>query len=71
MLGEFLLLIAVSLFSFAFYKWATLYNDYFEKRNVKHLKPRFFVGNTGDQFLNKYTAPGFMQKLYQTFPNES
>lgn len=71
MLGEVLLFAAVSLIAFAFYKWATLNNDYFLKRNLKYLKPKFLVGNTGGLFLNKYTAPEFAQKLYKAFPDES
>lgn len=70
MLGEALLFAALSLIAFAFYKWATLNNDYFEKRNLKYMKPKFLVGNTGGLFLNKYTATGFAQKLYQAFPDE-
>lgn len=70
MLGEVLLFVALSLIAFAFYKWATLNNDYFEKRNVKCTKPSFLFGNSGSLFLNKYTATEFAQKLYQAFPEE-
>lgn len=70
MLGELLFVAATSLFALAFYIWATLNNDYFLKRNLKFLKPKFLVGNTGGLFLNKYTATGFAQKLYQAFPDE-
>lgn len=65
MLAEFLAIIAISLLSFAFYKWATLNNDYFKKRNIEYMKPRFLFGNTGGQFIKKYTVAEFMQKLYQ------
>lgn len=71
MLGELLLFAAISLISYAFYKWATLNNDFFEKRNVKYSKPKFLVGNTAGLFLNKYTATSFAQKTYKEFPDES
>lgn len=71
MLGELLLFAAISLLAFAFYKWATLNNDYFEKRNMKYMKPTFLVGNTAAIFTNKYTATEFVQILYQAFPDEA
>lgn len=70
MLGEVLLFAALSLIALAIYKWATLNNDYFDKRNLKYMKPRFLIGNTGGLFVNKYTAAEFAQKLYQAFPDE-
>ncbi|XP_031624496.1 probable cytochrome P450 9f2 [Contarinia nasturtii] len=71
MLGEILLIATVGLISYAFYKWATINNDFFERRNIKCMKPRFIVGNTGGLFTNKYTVTEFAQKLYNAFPNES
>lgn len=71
MLGELLLLIAFSSLLYAFYKWATLYNGFFEKRHIKHMTPNFFTGNAGDFFFNKITAIDYAQKLYQSFPGES
>lgn len=71
MIGEILLFAAISLISYAFYMWATINNDFFERRNIKFLKPKFLVGNTGGLFFNKYTATAFVQKLYQAFPDES
>lgn len=70
MLGEVVLFAALSLIAYAFYKWATLNNDYFEKRNLKHMKPNFLIGNTAGLFFNKYTAVTFAQRLYQAFPDE-
>lgn len=63
--------VAICLISYAFYKWATINNDYFKKRNIKFKKPHFFVGNTGGKFSNKYNAADFSQILYQSFPDES
>lgn len=67
MIGILLLFVAIFLLSYAFYKWATLNNDFFERRNIKYMKPRFLIP---DAFTTKYTAAEFAQKLYNTFPNE-
>lgn len=71
MWGEAIICAAISLFVYAFYKWATVNNDYFKKRNIKHLKPNFLVGSTGGLFLSRYTAPEFSKKLYNSFPDEA
>lgn len=70
MLGEFLLIAALLLILYAFYKWATINNDYFERRNIKYMKPTFLIGNMIDVYLNKYTGAEYSYKLYKTFPNE-
>lgn len=70
MLDELLVVAAIALIAFAFYLWATLNKDYFVKRNLKYMKPKFLVGNTGGLFLNKYDAKSFSQKIYQAFPDE-
>lgn len=71
MIGAILLLIGIVLIALAFYKWATLNNDFFERRNIKYVKPTFFIGSTAGVFFKKYTAVEFAQKVYQSFPNES
>lgn len=70
MFGELYLLVAILLILYAFYKWATAKADYFEQRNMKCLKPIFLIGNNWGEYLNKYTAAEFSDKLYQTFPDE-
>lgn len=70
MLAELLIIAVFFLFSFAFYRWATLKNEYFKERGIKHLKPTFFVGNFVGQLYDKYTASEFNQLLYQSFPEE-
>lgn len=70
MLGALLLLAAILLILYAFYKWATINNDYFARRNIKYQKPTFLVGNNGGTLLNKYTAAEFVQLIYQSFPKE-
>lgn len=70
MIGVLLLLTAVSLIVYAFYKWATLSNDYFEQRNIKYLKPYFLMGNTGGALMNRYTPGEFSKMLFNAFPAE-
>lgn len=71
MLGELLLSAAITLLAYAFYKWATINNDYFQRRNVKFMPPKFLVGNTGGLFSNRYTATEYAQMVYNAFPSES
>lgn len=58
--------------SYAFYKWATMNNDYFKERNLKYLKPKFLVGNTLGLFLNRYEPFNYINKIYfrKEFKNE-
>lgn len=70
MIGVLLLFAAIILLSYAFYKWATFNNDFFERQNIKYLKPRFLIGSIGDTFSGKYTAVEFAQKMYNAFPDE-
>lgn len=71
MIDVILIFAAISLISYAFYKWATINNDFFERRNIKYMKPSFLVGNTGALFFGQDTATAFAQKIYNAFPNES
>lgn len=71
MLAELLAIVAISLLSLAFYKWATLNNDFFKKRNMKYIRPTFLFGSTGGLVFNQYTPPQFLQGIYEVFPNES
>lgn len=71
MIGEILLCAAIALFTWAFYKWATINNDYFERRGVKYRKPTFLFGSTAEMFFQKSNAIEFNTKLYNAFPNES
>lgn len=70
MLTELIVCVVIALFAYTFYKWATINNNFFKLRNVKYLKPKFFVGSTGGLFLSRYTAPEFQKKLYNAFPDE-
>lgn len=70
MIGELVSCAAILLLSYAFYKWATLHNDYFERRNVKYMKPSFLIGSTGRAFSNKYDAMEYSDYLYKAFPDQ-
>lgn len=61
------LLLFVILISYLFYKWAISKNDYFERRNIKYMKPNFLFGNNE----GKITATEFAIKVYQAFPDEA
>ena len=62
--------IAAILAAIKFYKWATQYHDYFEKSGMKHVKPKFLLGTTGDLMSNKCRPDVFFKQIYNTFPNE-
>lgn len=70
MLAALLIIIAIFLIALAFYQWATLNNDYFEKRNMKYMKPKFLLGYAGEFFFGRRTLAAFAQELYQAFPDE-
>lgn len=55
---------------YAFYKWATLNNNYFDIRNIKHLEPKFLIGNATGLFFKRYAPRDFMEMLYYRFPKE-
>lgn len=55
---------------YTFYKWATINNEYFTKRNLKHIKPRFLFGNTIGLFTNRYTPADYTNSIYVRFPKE-
>ncbi|XP_055301643.1 probable cytochrome P450 9f2 [Sitodiplosis mosellana] len=55
---------------YAFYKWATANQNYFMRRNMKHLKPTFLIGNTL-KFNAKRTNPvKWLNSVYYKYPNE-
>lgn len=70
MIGVLLLFVAIFLLSYKFYKWGTLNNDFFERRNIKYLKPKFLIGSSGPTLLGKLTGVELAQKLYNAFPDE-
>lgn len=70
MLAELLLVGAITLLGYAFYKWATLNRDYFKQRGLKSMKPNLLFGNTGDLFFSKISAVDFVTKIYSQCPGE-
>lgn len=55
---------------YAFHKWATVNEDYFAKRKMKYLDPKFLVGNTLGLFTLRYIPSEFLDSIYYRFPNE-
>lgn len=70
MLSELLLVTGVTLILYAFYKWVTQNNDYFEKRGIKSPKPVFLLGNTSAMLTSSMNAAEFATQLYNAFPHE-
>lgn len=70
MIADFILWSGIGLVLYAFYKWATINNDYFEKRGVNYVKPTFLVGSGGGFiFLRKYTLNEFVDQMYSSKPD--
>lgn len=65
-----LLLIAVSLLGYAFYKWATLNNDYFLRKGVSFRKPTFLFGNSANILLKKLALVDYVNWHYNQFPDK-
>lgn len=65
-----LILVAISLFGYAFYKWATKNNDYFKERNLAFVKPQFLFGCMGKFLMKQQTAHEFSDSLYSAHPTK-
>lgn len=70
MVDDLLYFVGISLIIYSFYKWATQNNDYFKRRGLPHMKPKFLIGNTGGLFMRQYAAYDFVRELYNKFPKE-
>lgn len=70
MIAELLYISGLGLIAYAFYKWATQNDQYFVKRGIPHMKPRFLLGNTGTLFLKLHSAPEYITEIYRGFPSE-
>lgn len=68
--GTVLLATAIALIAYSFFKWATLNNDFFEKRGVRFLKPTFLLGSTWKFYTQQIDMFQFVNYLYRSFPNE-
>ncbi|XP_059052884.1 cytochrome P450 9e2-like [Achroia grisella] len=60
-----LLLILTAIFAIYFYYTSTF--DYFEKRNIKFMKPTIFVGNMGRRLNSKQSFHAFQLEIYNYF----
>lgn len=70
MCSVFLLPFTLILAAYAFYKWTTCNNNYFQKRHIKFKEPTFLIGNSAPLFSNKFSASEYAQVLYNAFPDE-
>lgn len=70
MLDILLILVTISLFGYAFYKWGTINNNYFKDRNFPFIKPSFLLGNMGRFILKRQTAREFSDYLYNAQPTK-
>ncbi|KAH8382165.1 hypothetical protein KR009_002107 [Drosophila setifemur] len=62
MLWEFLALLAIAFG--LFYRWATVNNDYFAKKNIPFAKPTLYFGNMAGMFLKKKAMFDIVCDLY-------
>lgn len=61
----------ICLLCYAVYKWATAKFDYFEKRGVSYLKPKYFFGNNvGFMMVQKCTMNEFIEMIYNANPEK-
>jgi hypothetical protein len=67
---ELLLWAAIGLFVYAFYKWATLNNNYFLKKGVKYVEPYFLLGTSTTMVTRHLSMPEYVKMLYNQFPKE-
>lgn len=65
-----LVITAIGLIIYSFYKWATQNNDFFKRKGITHFKPTFIVGNTADLFFQKVELFEFVRILYSAHPSE-
>lgn len=65
-----LLFTAVGLIIYSFYKYVTRNNDYFKKRGIPFIKPKFLIGSSAEFFFKKITLSELMRRLYNSYPSE-
>lgn len=70
MIDAFLLSTAIALLAYVFRRWATSNNDFFEKRNIQYVKPKFLFGSMLE-ILFKLTAVELGELGYVQFPGEA
>lgn len=65
-----LVLVAIVAISYLLYKWLNKSHDYFEKKGVSFVKPKFLIGNQADMLLRRASLPEIVDKWYKEFPKE-
>lgn len=60
----------LALIAYAFYKWATLNNDYFAVHmpGVPFLKPQFLLGTTGSMLFGVHHMDTWCKWMYNSLP---
>lgn len=51
---------------FLYYHYTSTFK-FFEKKNVKYLKPRFLIGNLGQRLLLKISLHDYQKQIYNEF----
>lgn len=62
------LLVLGLLIGIAFYRWATANSDYFVKRGLPYIRPKFLMGTTGSMLMKLYHMDDWMRWLYNAYP---
>lgn len=65
-----LLLLVIGLIGYAVYKCGTMNEDYFTKRGLNYMKPKFLIGNMTEFFLGKYSMYDFVCNVYSKCPQD-
>ena len=69
MIGDIVFWIGIILIVYAFYKWLTIHQDYFQIRNIPFWKLKYFFGNNiGFMILRGYPMSEFLSMLYAANP---
>lgn len=63
-------LVFACVFLFMLYKWITLNDNYFVRRNIPALKPEFLTGNMFKFTLGQRRPNEFFGGIYNQFPDE-
>lgn len=65
-----LVLYALAAVLYLIYKLVTANNDYFEKKGIPYMKPKFLVGSRSDLLLRNKSMPQVIQEWYEAFPHD-
>lgn len=51
------------------YKWITRNNDYFHEKPIPSMAVKPLFGSTGPLILKQFSLHGFINHIYQKYPN--